>query len=72
MNKFNGFWMVLGSGTPTYRHNTLMSARQEAERLATMNPGSTFYILECKAACVKSQVQWAEAVWDETGDEIPF
>ena len=36
------FWMVLGSGLPTYRHDTERSARAEAERLARQQAGQEF------------------------------
>jgi hypothetical protein len=52
------FWMVLGSGQPTHRHQSEQSARTEAERLARTNPGCEFYVLQAVAVCVKSDVTW--------------
>lgn len=42
------FWMVygLGSGRPTYRHETEDSAVEEAKRLARQCPGVDFFVLE--------------------------
>lgn len=68
-------WMVLGLGTPVVHHNTLKQAMDEAERLARLNPTSTFTVLEAIAQCRYSQVTWKEA--DPCDDaratgEIPF
>lgn len=52
------FWMVLGRGTPTFRHYTKASAVTEAERLASLNPGQEFHVLESLAACKKQDVVW--------------
>ena len=35
---------------PTRRHETIHEAMQEAHRLSTQNPASTFYILEVMGA----------------------
>jgi hypothetical protein len=69
------FWMVLGSGPPVAQHRTLKIAMDEAERLARLNPASTFTVLEAIAQCRYSQVVWREA--DDSDDakgttEIPF
>lgn len=41
------FWMVCGSfNSPKYRHNSLDSATNEAERLAKLHPGEKFFVLE--------------------------
>lgn len=53
MNEANGrFWMVYNDGptgrTPTYKHPSLELAKQEAERLATLNPGMRFRVLEAQ------------------------
>ena len=45
-------WMVLGLGTPVVHHNTLKQAMDEAERLARLNPTSTFTVLEAIAVSV--------------------
>lgn len=65
----NKFWMVLGTGTPTYRHHSADSARNEAERLARQFPGETFVVLESIASVCKSDVQWEDHIDCST---VPF
>ena len=48
------FWMVLGEGTPCYRHLTRASACTEAERLARLAPNQEFVVLEAIAIVKKS------------------
>lgn len=43
------FWMVLGRGEPVYRHDTEVSAREEAERLARLHKNQTFVVLKAIA-----------------------
>lgn len=53
------FWMVwnpLGSA-PTFMHDSEMKASQEAERLARMNPGKCFYVLEAVGARMVNDMQ---------------
>ena len=68
------FWMVLGRGTPCYRHPSKQSAQTEAERLASENPGEEFTVLESLATCVKSDMRWE--LNDVDGslviDDVPF
>jgi hypothetical protein len=52
------FWMVLGAGTPTVRHPSKQSAREEAERLARQHPNVEFVVLESLATVVRSDVSW--------------
>ena len=52
------FWMVLGSGAPTFRHPTKKSAAGEAERLAKLNPGYEFVVLESIATVKKTDIHW--------------
>jgi len=40
------FWMVLGNGRPVVKHGSIDQAKSEAERLAKMNPGEEFYVLQ--------------------------
>lgn len=68
------FWMVLGSWAPTFRHPTKKSAAGEAERLAKLNPGYEFVVLESIATVKKTDIQWElndvdNSVEDES---IPF
>lgn len=66
--------MVVGIGTPTYRHPSKQSARTEAERLARMNPGQEFTVLESLATVVKQELAWELNDMDgsEPSDDIPF
>lgn len=70
---FETFWMVVGRGTPTYRHATPESAKQEAERLARIDPSQEFFVLEAIASCKKNDVTWQDAVpQDCNGGRPPF
>lgn len=73
MNK-GKFWMVLGYGTPTVRHHSKQSAKTEAERLARINPGESFVVLESLATVVKSDLMWElnDIGGSETASDIPF
>lgn len=44
----NRFWLVWahGGGPPTRAHKNLASAEVEASRLARLNPGQTFVVME--------------------------
>jgi hypothetical protein len=46
------FWFVWNPDgrAPSFRHQTIESATQEAERLARLNPGNTFVVLESVCA----------------------
>ena len=43
----NGFYIVWNedAGTPTYKHESQVSAEREAERLAKQNAGQKFHVL---------------------------
>lgn len=58
-NQQRTFWMVLGSGAPTFRHPSEVAAKAEAERLARMSPGNEFVVLESIASVKKSELQWS-------------
>lgn len=66
------FWMVLGLGTPTFRHESRVSAKAEAERLARMNPGQSFVVLESMATVVKSDLAWSVHGDCDDPSEVPF
>lgn len=70
--KLDKFWMVLGSGTPTYRHSSAMVAKAEAERLARINPGQSFTVLESLATVCKTDITWQPHGTDDTPTAIPF
>lgn len=58
------FWMVWcpAKYAPTFRHETELAARAEAARLARLNPGNEFFVLEStsSARCTEPQVIYAE------------
>jgi hypothetical protein len=63
------FWMVWNerSNAPAVKHDTLGKAKAEAERLACLNTGKNFVVLESLEVCsVKNPIKW-----EETND-IPF
>lgn len=69
------FWMVLGEGTPVYRHYSKSGAIQEAERLARMLPMQEFVVLESLAVCKKSDVAWTPLTvnsCDPESEQVPF
>lgn len=51
------FWMVFGGHctTPTKRHSSYTIARDEAERLARLNPCQSFYVLEATSVSLVEQ-----------------
>lgn len=53
------------SGTPTYKHTSYDSARDECKRLTRLH-GGTFYILRHVATATRNDV-----IFDEL-DDIPF
>ena len=52
-----------GHGPPRVKHDTLESARSEAERLASSHPGEALEILKCVAVSSASEIStfWIEA-----------
>lgn len=71
------FWMVLGRDVPKYRHATIAAAKNEAERLAKINPGNEFTVLEAVATCSVHSVNWdhlhdAERLGHANDIERPF
>lgn len=62
------FWMVWNEGNrgPEKKHPTEYSARDEAERLARLNPKHKIHVLVAVDYCQKRDVLWAS----ET--ELPF
>ena len=55
------FWMVWNEGNrgPEKKHLNENSARNEAERLARLNPGQKFYVLAATDCCLTRDVLWA-------------
>lgn len=56
------FWLVWceGGDASTYKHDTELSARTEAERLAKLNRGRTFHVMEVIASVKVTDVMWRE------------
>lgn len=66
------FWMVVGLGVPYYKHTTEHSAATEAERLASLNPGEEFTVLESVASVKKSDLQWVTHEVKPNYGDVPF
>lgn len=64
------FWMVWNpqGHAPTKDHGTKDSAEREAERLARLNRGQRFIVLQSIGECVVDDVQFIRHV----GDELRF
>lgn len=64
------FWFVWtpAGSAPTHKHGTLLAAKAEAERLARLNPGLKFHVLEAVGMCSHSSVHWVSV----EKDQIPF
>lgn len=67
----NKTWFVWNpiASIPRFQHSTFESAKQEAKRLAVLNPGTEFMVLESIGAVVKTDVIWKD---HEEDIEIPF
>lgn len=68
------FWMVWNPNRnpPTHRHDTEASAETEAERLAKLNPGEHFIILEAVGLRVVDNMQRVNLRDAGHFDEVPF
>lgn len=74
------FWMVYGEGqrAPAYKHDSAASARIEAERLAGLHPGISFYVLKAKRGFrteKPSASHWSlkkRPLAEQNDDGIPF
>lgn len=71
MTKYK-FWMVWREESPItkFRHYTKTDALNEAERLASANPGEVFYVLKSTAAVVADKPNTRQLKL--TRDQIPF
>ena len=68
-DKKASFWLVWnGSGSPTYKHESKLRAEAEAERLALLNRGVKFFVLQSISECVVDEVR----VVQHERDDIPF
>jgi len=68
----NKFWMVFSDGgnTPTVRHDNIMEAMREAQRIALKNERNCF-VLECVGVVIcKKEVltQYKEIKYEQTTD----
>ena len=57
------FWMVWCETTHTtkVRHNNYEDAKREAQRLASINPGKRFHVLESRGNAISTNVLWFNA-----------
>ncbi len=62
------FWMIWNEGNrgPAVQHYEETSARREAERLARLNKGQKFHVLQSVDCCRVNDIQW------ENENDIPF
>lgn len=67
------FWMVWrqGSSAPTFRHDSEDAATREAERLATINRGEQFFVLEAIGLRVVDDMLRVD-LRNGGGDDLPF
>lgn len=71
MNKFWMVWSPQGN-TPTYKHATYESARDEAIRLARVNPGKRFYVLTATEYYEVNDVRMVVLGSGDFENDIPF
>lgn len=63
-------WSRSGHTPPRYEHFSFESAKMEAERLASINPGTKFFVLETVGVAVKKTAEFYPITSIE--QEIPF
>jgi len=69
------FWMVWNEQgqAPRYKHPTKVSAQREAERLARLNRGQSFIVLESVQACISNDVLVVDMrPADSRSEDMPF
>ncbi|UFM64203.1 hypothetical protein LOS78_01650 [Paracoccus sp. MA] len=67
------FWMVKGDGPASAMHGTREAAEGEAARLARMNPGTLFFVMEAVACHRRVEVERiALDGKPDPRDELPF
>ena len=74
-HKHHKFWMVYcpQRTAPTYQHLSRQDAEQEARRLATMNPGTQFFVLRAVSGVTATQPEIETIkLRPVIGCEIPF
>lgn len=62
------FYMIYVEGkmAPTQQHDSA-SAKKEAERLASINPGVNVFVLKAISRCINKTV-----TWEDLSPEVPF
>ena len=67
------FWLVWNetNGAPVHKHKSFLSAKAEAERLASRIGGQKFHVLQLVGSCVKQDVAWI-GVEPLKDTDIPF
>jgi hypothetical protein len=66
------FWLVWspnGLAPPRFRHDTKQAAETEAVRLARLNRGEEFFVLEAVSSARVQDVQLTDL---RSGDDLPF
>lgn len=69
------FWIVWNPGgvNPTHRHDTETGAISEAERLARLHPGTTFFVLQSTALRAVDSMQRVRLVPGAIDEcDVPF
>lgn len=72
--KFWLVWSPQGRTPPSMRHLTIDTANTEADRLAKLNPGHSFFVLTAESLHVKRDVDVIQlrGRGDRIGNGIPF
>ncbi len=72
----NKFWMVYNpqGRAPTYQHEEYQPAKAEAERLASLNAGSQFFVLEAVGVAKKVDVEYQNLAHRDPyqPEDVPF
>lgn len=64
-------WSPAGIHPPTYRHLGHGSAQTEAQRLAHLHPGETFFVLIACDSFKRTDTEH-QVLFDPLGDGVPF
>lgn len=74
LGKFWLVWSPSGRTPPSVEHPTIAAANAEADRLAGLNPGHSFFVLTAESLHVKRDVVVFQlrGRGDRVVDEIPF
>ena len=72
MSKIAKFWMVKGAGPTNAVHRSEASAQDEAQRLARLHPGTSFFVLEAVSLHRKVDVESIDLRDMDEDDQTPF